>query len=103
MNRIKRYFERRKRKQELHTITSQRVRRRMSQFFVNEDINRSVLEITDVDVKIKKKLVIVTVTLGRPGLLIGKMGRTIDALTEYLKKILERDVEILIKESKLWW
>lgn len=103
MNAIKRYFERRKIEKEINSLTPRRVRRLMSQFFVNEDISRDVLEITDVDVKIKKKLVTVTVTLGRPGLLIGKMGKTIDALKEYLENMIERDVEILIKESKLWW
>ena len=103
MNRIKRYLEKRKLGKQLHSITPKKVRRLMNQFFINKDITRQTLEITDVVVKNKLTHVKVTVTLGRPGLLIGKMGRTIDALTLYLEKILEKKVEISIKESKLWW
>jgi ribosomal protein S3 len=100
---LRKYFEKRKIKKELHSPTPKRIRRWMQQFFENEDIVRCRLEITAVDVKIKRHKITVTVTLGRPGLLIGKAGRTIDALKAYLEKIAEREVEIKIKESKLWW
>lgn len=103
MNRIKRYFEKRKRKKELHSISQRKICRLLNQFFINKKIVRRSLEITDVRVKNKLCYVVVTVTLGRPGLLIGKMGETIDDLTLYLEKILEKKVLIKIKESKLWW
>jgi ribosomal protein S3 len=103
MNRIKRYLEKRKLHKQIHSITPKKVRRLINQFFVNEDIVRQSLEITDVVVKNKWYCVKVTITLGRPGLLIGKAGKTIDALVLYLEKILEKNVVISIKESKLWW
>ena len=103
MNKIKRYFERKKRKQELRSITPKKVRRLINQFFENESIVRQSLEITDVVVKNKRSYVEVTITLGRPGLLIGKGGSTIDALILYLERVLEKKFEIKIIESKLWW
>lgn len=43
------------------------------------------------------------ITLGRPGLLIGKAGRTIDALRAYLNKPEGRvKIEVELKESMLW-
>lgn len=103
MNIIKKYFQKRRLYKELHSITPKKVRRLMNQFFENEGIVRQSLEITDVAVKNKRSYVKVTITLGRPGLLIGKMGSTIDALTLYLEKVLEKKFEINIIESKLWW
>ena len=44
----------------------------------------------------------ITVTLERPGLLIGKGGRTIDELTEILTEQLKGRVKIYINESSLW-
>lgn len=42
------------------------------------------------------------ITLERPGLLIGKAGRVIDAIQKYLSDELEESVKIYIVESKLW-
>lgn len=39
------------------------------------------------------------ITLEKPGVLIGVRGTTYDNLTNYLKKKLSRDIEILIKEK----
>lgn len=38
----------------------------------------------------------------RPGLLIGKGGKNIDTIQEFLKKRLETEVKIHIEESTLW-
>lgn len=60
------------------------------------------MEITDLQFAFKENgLIELTVTLGRPGLLIGKGGRTIDALEEYLSDA-DNKVKILIIESTLW-
>jgi len=59
------------------------------------------LQITNIEVKIDK-IITITVTLERPGLLIGKAGRTIDELTERLSKRLNDKVEIIIKDSEIW-
>jgi len=43
-----------------------------------------------------------TITLGRPGLLIGKAGRTIQELTEFMDKVMDKKVVIKIKEYDPW-
>lgn len=43
----------------------------------------------------------VKITLVRPGILIGKGGKTIDSLTNYLKDVCNLN-ELTIEESKLW-
>lgn len=58
--------------------------------------------ITDLQFAFKNaNLIELTVTLERPGLLIGKGGSTIDALEQYLSND-ETKVKILIIESTLW-
>jgi ribosomal protein S3 len=68
----------------------------------------SSLRVTDLefnfDPKINEKVkydVSLTVTLGRPGLLIGMGGRTLNELEERFSTADEK-VKILIKESRLW-
>lgn len=62
----------------------------------------SRMEITDIGFTFKEDGSIeMTVTLCRPGILIGKMGRTIIALEEYLSDE-HRKVTIKIIESNLW-
>ena len=43
-----------------------------------------------------------TVTTHQPGILIGKAGREINALTKYLTKELKKEVKIFITENNLW-
>lgn len=46
------------------------------------------------------KLVTVTITTARPGLIIGKGGQEVDKLKEELKKITKKDIQINIFEIK---
>jgi len=46
------------------------------------------------------KLVTVTITTARPGIIIGKGGQEVDKLKEELKKITEKEVQINIHEIK---
>jgi ribosomal protein S3 len=59
------------------------------------------LQITDVKVEIKKQ-VHITITLARPGLLIGEAGKTIDDITAILSDYYSRTVIIHIKESHIF-
>ena len=77
------------------------IRRCMVAYWQREDHSRVSLGITDIDFKNKDVLEII-VTLERPGLLIGKAGRDINALTESLKKCFNKEVKILIVEDKTW-
>ena len=42
------------------------------------------------------------IKLGRPGILIGKAGSTIDTLKKYLTTHMGKNVNIYIEESKMW-
>ncbi len=46
------------------------------------------------------KLVTVTITTARPGIIIGKGGQEVDKLKEELKKLLDKEVQINIFEIK---
>ena len=46
------------------------------------------------------KLVTITITTARPGIIIGKGGQEVDKLKEELKKITDKDVQINIHEIK---
>lgn len=64
------------------------------------------LQITNIDVHIPDDVnddIIFKVTLGRPGMLIGKGGSTFDAVEKWLSDYAERPVKIDIIESNLWY
>ena len=46
------------------------------------------------------KLITITITTARPGIIIGKAGQEVDKLKEELKKITAKDVQINIHEIK---
>jgi len=46
------------------------------------------------------KLITITITTARPGIIIGKAGQEVDKLKEELKKITSKDVQINIHEIK---
>lgn len=79
-----------------NTITS--ISAELSDVMDFEGINIPVSDIKD------KKLII-TITTRRPGIIIGKAGKDIDALTEYLRKEFpsKNQAEITIVEDKLDW
>ena len=84
-------------------IQERQVKRSINQFFQNEDIIRQSLEITNVIIRQTKKKLTITITLERPGLIIGKGGKIIDSLKKYLEMLYEIEITILILESKLWY
>lgn len=65
-------------------------------------IRIDTFQITYFTVDFKEKENVVNITLGRPGILIGKGGKTIDTLREFLTKRLKKPTRIHITESKLW-
>ena len=46
------------------------------------------------------KLIIITITTARPGIIIGKAGQEVDKLKEELKKITSKDIQLNIYEIK---
>jgi len=66
-------------------------------YFNDNDLNEGIWQLHHIDVKTKNDITI-TITLGRPGLLIGKSGKTIDEITNELSNWLEKPVKIKINE-----
>ncbi len=69
----------------------------------HEEVEMSVskFEITDIQFTFKEGVIEMMVTLCRAGLLIGKGGRRLFALENYLSDA-EHKIKILITESNLW-
>jgi len=74
----------------------------MAWHFEELGTTRHALLITDVSLKLGKEEHVLTITLERPGLLIGKAGRHIDALRDRLKSGIGHPVRIDISEDKQW-
>jgi ribosomal protein S3 len=60
------------------------------------------LHIINVTSRIEKGILNVRIELERPGALIGKGGKDIDLLQNYIEEELDCLVNIIIIESKLW-
>lgn len=58
--------------------------------------------ITDVELYRDGWKIKLIITTHRPGILIGRSGKFIDGLKEWIDIELDHSVEIEIKESKLW-
>jgi len=68
----------------------------------NNGIDISRIHFTDITAKSYKKEVIIKCTMLRPGLFIGRQGRTFDMLKEYLEDYFNKKVKIFIYEKWLW-
>ena len=60
----------------------------------------SKASVSNVIIERTLKLITVTITTARPGILIGKAGQEVDKLKEELKKITAKDIQINIHEIK---
>ena len=56
--------------------------------------------VSNVIIERTLKLITVTITTARPGIIIGKAGQEVDKLKEELKKITQKDIQINIHEIK---
>lgn len=72
----------------------------------DNDLHWLIWQLHHIGVVTSKTDIVVTITLGRPGLLIspiyGKGGRTIDEITKLLSDWLEKPVKIKINEYSVW-
>lgn len=66
------------------------------------DIPISQFGITNLEFNETKKGTEFTITLDRPGILIGKAGQTLYKIQNYLSEHHTRQVKILIIESTIW-
>ena len=56
--------------------------------------------VSNVIIERTLKLITITITTARPGIIIGKAGQEVDKLKEELKKITNKDIQINIFEIK---
>ena len=56
--------------------------------------------VSNVIIERTLKLITITITTARPGIIIGKAGQEVDKLKEELKKITNKDIQINIFEDK---
>ena len=61
-----------------------------------------VLQVTNISIKENKTKMVVTVSLGRPGLLIGRHGSIIDQIEKDMSDFFHKEVKISIKETIIW-
>ncbi len=76
--------------------------KRAIDLFFDESSGRNLLHITNIVVYKLNKETVVEVTSHRPGLIIGKGGRTIDELKNFIERVNEHPIKFVLKESTLW-
>lgn len=83
-------------------VNEGRVKYWFQQYFEDNDLYSGVWQLHHIGVVTSKSDIVVTITLGRPGLLIGRGGQTIDEITKRLSDWLEKPVKIKINEYNVW-
>lgn len=73
-----------------------------SYFDTRQGFDLCQLEITNIHIGTRRGIVEMTVTLCKPGLLIGVEGKTLTMLEGHIQRRVEKPFRIIIKESKLW-
>lgn len=73
-------------------------------YFIIKEYTNILNYITKVEVSKSKKGVTILIESHRPGLLIGKGGKNINELKEFLfKEFNRKDIYVDLKECKLWY
>lgn len=83
-------------------VNERRIKYWFQQYFEDNNLPYGTWQLHHIGVVTRKSNIVVTITLGRPGLLIGKGGQTIDEITKRLSDWLEKPVKIKINEYSVW-
>lgn len=84
-----------------HEVESKKYRKTISQYFYLKEWGYETT-ITQIKTFKKKDKTIVQIETHRPGLLIGKAGVFIDGLKQHLIEELKENIEIDLRECKMW-
>jgi len=84
-----------------HEVESKKYRKTISQYFYWKEWGYETT-ITQIKTFKKKDKTIVQIETHRPELLIGKAGVFIDGLKQHLIEELKENIEIDLRECKLW-
>ena len=82
--------------------TNRRVATMVRAILENNGVDVSVIGFTDIVASEKKQKMTVTCTMMRPGVFLGRGGRTFDLVRDSLSDFYGKDVEIEIREKILW-
>ena len=66
--------------------------------YINARLSKA--SVSNVIIERTLKLITITITTARPGIIIGKAGQEVDKLKEELKKITQKEIQINIFEIK---
>lgn len=66
------------------------------------NLHEGIWQLHAIDVVTSEKEVTITLVVGRPGMVIGKGGETIDNITKMLSEVLEKTVRIKLVEYNVW-
>ena len=80
---------------------SKRVRFAMRMYY-EQELGTIGLGITKIAVQKNDGTIYVRITSERPGLIIGKAGRTIDGLSDHLVNVFLCKIDIALTESNIW-
>ena len=83
-------------------VNERRIKYWFQQYFEDNNLPYGTWQLHHIGVVTRKSDIVVTITLGRPGLLIGKGGETIDEITKHLSDWLKKPVKIKINEYSVW-
>jgi ribosomal protein S3 len=83
-------------------VNEKRIKHWFQQYFEDNNLPYGTWQLHHIGVVTRKSDIVVTITLGRPGLLIGKGGETIDEITKRLSDWLKKPVKIKINEYSVW-
>lgn len=84
-----------------HEIKTKKYRKAIHQYFYWKEWNYET-SITQIKAFKKGNNITVMIETHRPGILIGKAGVFIDGLKQHLNEELNENIEIDLKECKLW-
>lgn len=83
-------------------VNDGRVKWWLANYLEMNNLHEGIGQLHVIDVVTSEKEVAITLVVGRPGMVIGKGGETIDNITKMLSEVLEKTVKIELLEYNVW-
>jgi ribosomal protein S3 len=83
-------------------VNERKIKTWFQHYFQENDLHIGIWQLHHIEVVTSKNDIVITITLGRPGMLIGKGGQTIDEITKRLSDWFEKPVKIKINEYNVF-
>lgn len=89
-------------KKPVKDVNDGRVKWWFAKYLQVNNLHEGIWQLHAIDVVTSEKEVVITLVVGRPGMVIGKGGETIDNITKTLSGVLEKTVRIKLVEYNVW-